>query len=148
MKVILLQDIKNYGKKNSVIDVKDGYAKNFLFPNKKAILATKDALEQLTKKQKIESINQEKKISKFLILKEQLENITLNFHLKFNGNKVFGAVTSRQIIDKLLSNHNISLDKKQFINYHNISMLGLNTILIKLHSEIIAKLQVNIEVNK
>ncbi|WP_342277819.1 MULTISPECIES: 50S ribosomal protein L9 [unclassified Spiroplasma] len=144
MKVILLKDLKNYGKKNDIITVADGYAKNYLLPQKIAIVASSQALVQLGKQQqKFDNEVNEKKLENEA-LKLEIEKIILNFDLKINKNKVFGTITSKQIIEKLSQEYNIQVDKKQLVNYQNINTIGINDINIKLFNDIFAILKIQV----
>ncbi|WP_338981980.1 MULTISPECIES: 50S ribosomal protein L9 [unclassified Spiroplasma] len=144
MKVILLKDLKNYGKKNDIITVADGYAKNYLLPQKIAIVASSQALVQLGKQQqKFDNEVNEKKLENEA-LKLEIEKLILNFDLKINKNKVFGTITSKQIIEKLSQEYNIQVDKKQLVNYQNINTIGINDINIKLFNDIFAILKIQV----
>jgi large subunit ribosomal protein L9 len=144
VKVILLKDLKNYGKKNDIITVADGYAKNYLLPQKIAIVASSQALAQLEKQQqKFDNEVNEKKLENEA-LKLEIEKIILNFDLKINKNKVFGTITSKQIIEKLSQEYNIQVDKKQLVNYQNINTIGINDINIKLFNDIFAILKIQV----
>ncbi|WP_342224093.1 50S ribosomal protein L9 [Spiroplasma endosymbiont of Asaphidion curtum] len=144
MKVILLKNLKNYGKKNDIITVADGYAKNYLLPQKIAIVASSQALVQLGKQQqKFDHEVNEKKLENEA-LKLEIEKIILNFDLKINKDKVFGAITSKQIIEKLSQEYNIQLDKKQLVNYQNINTIGINNISIKLFNDIFTILKIQV----
>ncbi len=144
VKVILLKNLKNYGKKNDIITVADGYAKNYLLPQKIAIVASSQALVQLGKQQqKFDHEVNEKKLENEA-LKLEIEKIILNFDLKINKDKVFGAITSKQIIEKLSQEYNIQLDKKQLVNYQNINTIGINNISIKLFNDIFTILKIQV----
>lgn len=144
MKVILLKDLKNYGKKNDIITVADGYAKNYLLPQKIAIVTSSQALVQLGKQQqKFDNEVNEKKLENEA-LKLEIEKLILNFDLKINKNKVFGTITSKQIIEKLSQEYNIQVDKKQLVNYQNINTIGINDINIKLFNDIFAILKIQV----
>ncbi|WP_215826932.1 50S ribosomal protein L9 [Spiroplasma endosymbiont of 'Nebria riversi'] len=144
MKVILLKDLRNYGKKNDIITVADGYAKNYLLPQKIAIVASSQALVRLGKQQqKFDNEVNEKKLENEA-LKLEIEKLILNFDLKINKNKVFGTITSKQIIEKLSQEYNIQVDKKQLVNYQNINTIGINDINIKLFNDIFAILKIQV----
>ncbi|WP_338967841.1 50S ribosomal protein L9 [Spiroplasma endosymbiont of Lonchoptera lutea] len=139
MKVILLKNLKNYGKKNDIITVADGYAKNYLLPQKIAIVASSQALVQLGKQQqKFDNEVNEKKLENEA-LKLEIEKIILNFDLKINKNKVFGTITSKQIIEKLSQEYNIQVDKKQLVNYQNINIKLFNDIFAILKIQVVGK---------
>lgn len=144
MKMILLQDVKNYGKAGEVVVVSDGYGKNYLLPNKLAIMATTGALK-INAHQKTKKLEQHKvQIQNLQIIKTQLTTIILQFKLKTNNGKVFGAVSAKQICEHLLKLHNIAIDKHKFVKFSPLHELGIKTINIKLDPTIMAQLKVEI----
>ncbi len=140
MEVILLQDIKNKGKKGSIINVNDGYAKNFLIPKKLAVVATNAARN--VKKEIDQKSEQEYTALKLASKKiaDKLAKLKLNFELKQNNGKLFGHISTKQIVNKLLSN-NIKIDKKS-ISPNKINSLGETQLTIKLPANITAKITV------
>ena len=141
MKVILLQDVKNLGKKNEVVEVSEGYFRNFLSKNKLAVLASKTANQHLQKDiaelQKIEDAN----IANANKLKAQLEAVTLNFKLKSNNGKTFGSVSQKQIID-LLREQNIVITKYMFFDDFQPLKVGNVYIELNVYKTIKAKLHI------
>ncbi|AUB31087.1 50S ribosomal protein L9 [Spiroplasma floricola] len=145
MKVILLADVKNYGKKDEVVNVSDGYGANYLIPKGLAILATKDDLSHLNvRKRKEEELTNERK-EEINSLKEKIESITLNFKIKTMNNKPFGSVSLSQITDRLKKEFSVDIDKRKFEKHENINKLGLFYLKIKLEFKIIATLKVFVE---
>ncbi|AKX33691.1 50S ribosomal protein L9 [Spiroplasma litorale] len=148
MKVILLEDIKNYGKKNDVVEVSDGYAKNFLIPKKLAKIASSNELGHLRviKNKETEFLKQkEEEIKK---LASEIEKITLKFTLKFKDDKAFGTISLNQIVEVLEKSYNLIIDKKKFEKHEVINKMGLFYLKIKLSKNNIATLKVNVEGNK
>lgn len=146
MKVILLQDIKNVGKKEQVIEANDGYARNYLFPKKLALEATKDNMLKLNaKKKSIENkknieIEANKKIAK------ELEKIELKIKAKAGENgKIFGGVTSKEISEELKNQYKYEIDKKKIVLKETIKNLGRYTAEIKFGDGVNAKLTLVIE---
>ena len=141
MKIILLQDVKNLGKKNEVVEVSEGYFRNFLSRNKLAVLASKTANQHLQKDiaelQKIEDAN----IANANKLKAQLEAVTLNFKLKSNNGKTFGSVSQKQIID-LLKEQNIVITKYMFFDDFQPLKVGNVYIELNVYKTIKAKLHI------
>ena len=141
MKIILLQDVKNLGKKNEVVEVSEGYFRNFLSTNKLAVLASKTANQHLQKDiaelQKIEDAN----IANANKLKAQLEAVTLNFKLKSNNGKTFGSVSQKQIID-LLKEQNIVITKYMFFDDFQPLKVGNVYIELNVYKTIKAKLHI------
>lgn len=144
MKVILLEDIKNYGKKGEVVNVNDGYGKNYLLPRKLAVIATVDALkinQKLIADKKVQRMVELKDLQQ---IKKQLATIILQFKLKSNNGKVSGAISSKQICEQLVQKYNIKIDKHKFIKFSPINALGITNINIKLDIAIIAQLKVEV----
>ena len=141
MKIILLQDVKNLGKKNDIVNVADGYYKNFLLPKKYAVVCSKDSLKHLKEDLKIQNENEEKNIKDAIQLKKQIENITLNFSLKTNSGNVFGSISQKQIIDSL-KEKGICINKYMFNNNFQSLKIGKANIPLNLYKDVVAKLTV------
>ena len=114
IKVILTETVAGQGKKGEIINVSEGYAKNFLLKNKKAVLATDDELKKLeNKKKKVEKAAEEEKL-KAEELKKVLESKTVKMKVKAGANgKVFGSVTSKDIASVIEKELGIQIDKKK-----------------------------------
>jgi len=138
MKVILLQDIKNVGRKEQVLEANDGYARNYLFPKKLAIEATKDNMAKLQAK-KTSEIDANKEIAK------KIEKMELTIKAKVGENsKIFGGITSKEIAEELKKQHNFEIDKKKIVLKETIKNLGRYTAELKFGDGINAKLTVNV----
>jgi large subunit ribosomal protein L9 len=145
MKVILIKNVKSLGKKGEVVNVSDGYARNFLLPRGYAkeandvnihILNNKKEAER---KQKLEEIEAAQKLANSLKGKE----IRLQVKCGENG-KLFGAITGKDIADKLNKEFNIKVDKKKIV-MNNIKSIGKYDVEVKLYPEISSKIKVVIE---
>ncbi|MBQ2384310.1 MAG: 50S ribosomal protein L9 [Oscillospiraceae bacterium] len=146
MKVILLQDVKGKGKKGQMIEVSDGYARNFMLPRKVAIEATADAINTMKMNDKAtqERIAREK--AEALAISKQLREMTLTVTAKGGGNgRLFGSVTNQEIADALAKNAGIKLDKRKIVISDAIKNVGTYTVTCKLGYEISAPLTVKIE---
>ena len=146
MKVILLQDVKGKGKKGQMIEVSDGYARNFMLPKKMAIEATPDAINTMKMNDKAtqERIAREK--AEALALSKQLREMTLTVTAKGGGNgSLFGSVTNQEIADSLAKAAGIKLDKRKIVISDPIKNVGTYTVTCKLGYEITAPLTVKIE---
>ena len=145
MKVILLQDVKGKGKKGQMIEVSDGYARNFMLPKKMAIEATADAINTMKMNDKAtqERIAREK--AEALAISKKLREMTLTVTAKGGGaGRLFGSVTNAEIADALAKN-GIKLDKRKIVISDPIKNVGTYTVTCKLGYEITAKLTVKIE---
>ena len=146
MKVILLEDIKNVGKKGEIINANDGYARNFLLPKKKGIEATKDNLLKLQAKKDSETHKKNLEIEENKKIAQVINDITLEMCVKAGANgKTFGGITSKEISEELKKTHNIEVDKKKIVLKETIKALGRYTIDIKFGDGVTAKLSVNIK---
>lgn len=144
MKVVLLENVKNYGKKGEVVNVSDGYGKNYLLPRKLAVIATPEALKINQKLIENKALQRKTELADLQKVKEQLSSITLQFKLKSNNGKVAGAISSKQICEQLAQKHNIKIDKHKFVKFDPINELGINNINIKLDVTIMAQLKVEV----
>ena len=145
MKVILKENIKSIGKKDEIINVSDGYARNYLFVKNLAVEANSSNLAKLKSKQDSEKYkkNQEKEEAK--ILAEKMERIMLQFKVKSGENgKVFGGVSSKEIAEKLEQDYSIKVDKKKIELKETIKTLGITKVQIKLYEGVIANLKVEV----
>jgi large subunit ribosomal protein L9 len=145
MKVILLQDVKGKGKKGQLLEISDGYARNFLLPRKMAIEATADAVntKNMNDKATAERIAREK--AEALATANKLREMTLTVTAKGGGQgRLFGAVTNAEIA-AALEKAGIKLDKRKIVISDNIKNVGTYTVTCKLGYEISAPLTVKIE---
>ena len=145
MKVILLQDVKGKGKKGQMIEVSDGYARNFMLPKKLAIEATADAINTMKMNDKAtqERIAREK--AEALEISKKLRAMTLVVKAKGGGaGRLFGSVTNQEIADALKANTGIVLDKRKIVISDPIKNVGTYTVQCKLGYEITAPLTVKI----
>ena len=146
MKVILLQDVKGKGKKGTMIEVSDGYARNFMLPRKLAVEATADAINtmKMNDKATAERIAREK--AEALEISKKLRAMTLVVKAKGGGaGRLFGSVTNQEIADALEKNGGIKLDKRKIVIADPIKSVGTYTVTCKLGYEINAPLTVKIE---
>ena len=145
MKVILLQDIKNVGKKEQIIEANDGYARNYLFPKKLAIEASKDNMAKLQAKKQSEANKKQAEIEANKELDKKLEKMELTIKAKAGENgKIFGGITSKEISAELKSQYNIEIDKKKIVLKETIKTLGRFSAEIKFGDGVSAKLTLNV----
>lgn len=143
MKVILLEDIKGVGKKDHVIDVKDGYAKNFLFKQRKAVIADNENLNKLKLKLEKREFDLEKQREKAKELEKILNSITIKIERTVGENdKLFGTITTADISDALKTQENIEIEKKNIILEDKVQTPGMYLAIIKLYEGITVKLKI------
>ena len=146
MKVILLQDVKGKGKKGQMLEVSDGYARNYMLPKKLAIEATTDAINTMRMNDKATQERIAKEKAEALALSKQLREMTLVVTAKGGGaGRLFGSVTNQEIADALKAKAGITLDKRKIVIADTIKSVGTYTVTCKLGYEISAPLTVKIE---
>ena len=149
IKVILKENIKGVGKKDEIIEVKDGYAHNFLFAQNKAVPATAENLKKLMNKAEKNKKDHDKEVKKAGEIKEKINNKEIVLAVKAGDNgKVFGSIGSKEIVDEVKKVFGLTIDKKK-IDGENSRMkeLGIHDVEVKLHSEVKAILKVKL-INK
>ena len=146
MKVILLQDVKGKGKKGQLLEISDGYARNFLLPRKLAVEATADAMNTKKMNDKAAAEKAAKERADALDISRQLREMTVTVTAKGGGaGRLFGAVTNQEIADALKAKSGITLDKRKIVLSDPIKNVGTYTVTCKLGYEISAPLTVKIE---
>ena len=145
MKVILTQDVKGVGKKDQILEVNDGYARNFLIPKKLGVQASTANLALLKSKQDSRDFKKQEEKKEAEQIKEKLEKIRLDIKVKSGENgKIFCGVTSKEISDVLKDKYSINIDKKKIELKETIKIVGITTVDIKLFEGIIGKVKVNV----
>lgn len=146
MKVILLQDVKGKGKKGQMLEVSDGYARNYMLPRKIAIEATADAVNTMRMNDKAAAEKAAKERAEALEISKQLRDMTLVVTARGGGaGRLFGSVTNQEIADALAAKTGIKLDKRKIVIADPIKAVGTYTVQCKLGYEITAPLTVKIE---
>ena len=146
MKVILLTDVKGKGKKGQMIEVSDGYARNYMLPRKLAQEATADAVNTMRMNDKATAERQARERAEAVAVSKQLRELTLVVKAKGGGaGRLFGAVTTNEIADALKKNAGITIDKRKLILDENIKNVGTYTVKAKLGYEIVGQFSVKIE---
>ena len=136
MKIILLHDIKNVGKKEDIINASDGYARNYLFPRKLAKEATEGNLHTLNQKKEYERRTKLAEIEEAQKLAENIKGIEVKIITKSGENgKLFGSITTKDIAEALNKQHNVNIDKKK-LTVDTIKQLGTYQVEVKIYPEI------------
>ena len=143
MKVVLNQDIKGLGKKLQIVEVSEGYARNFLFPKNLAVPADSGNMNNL--KAKNESIQYRKgeDLKEAKEIAEKMKKITRKIAVKAGDNgKLFGAVTAKEIAESLKNDYKIDVDKKKILLSESIKVAGTTRVEIKLNEGVMASVLV------
>ena len=142
MKVILLEGVKNVGEKGQIINAKDGYARNFLFPKNLAIEATPVNLKNLEAAQKQREKKEKEAYTEAKKLEEELMKLTVVIKTKTGENgKLFGAVTTKEIAENIEKEYGYTIDKKKY-EMEPIKSVGEYFVKIKLHPQVNAQVKV------
>ena len=146
MKVILLQDVKGKGKKGQMLEVSDGYARNYMLPRKIAVEATADAVNTMRMNDKAAAEKAAKERAEAVETSKRLRDMVLVVNAKGGGaGRLFGSVTNQEIADALKTQTGIVLDKRKIVIADPIKNVGTYTVTCKLGYEISAPLTVKIQ---
>lgn len=145
MKVILLQDVKSLGKKDQIVDVSDGYARNMLLPKKLGIEATSKNMNDLKLKKAHEDKVAAEVLAEAQALAAQMENESVTMSIKMGENgRTFGSISSKEIAEAIKEQLGHDIDKKKIVMKDAIKAPGTRTVGIKLHSKVTANMTVMI----
>ena len=145
MKVILNQDVKGQGKKGQMVEVSDGYGRNYLLPRGLAKEATKDNINVMEGQAASAKFHEQQALDAAKATAAQMEAVTVVLTAKAGENgKLFGSITSKDVSEALTSQHHIKIDKKKFVLPDGIKTLGTTVVEIKIHAGITGKLRVNV----
>lgn len=146
MKVILLKDVKKLGKQGETVEVADGYGRNYLIAKGFAIAETKRSKEILSQEQADQEQEAAKLEQAAEELKAKLSKLVVEFKVKTGeGGRVFGSVSSKQIVEGLNKQHGIKVDKRKLIDVHNVASLGTTRVKIDLYkNKVIGEINVHL----
>ena len=148
MKVILLKDVKGIGKKQEIVNVKDGYGSNYLIPNRLAVMYSERSQEILDGQKKAEADNIEKLKAEAREIAAKLENIVVQFNAKGSGNgRMFGTISTKQIAEELKAKHNIEIDKRKFVDKTPVDHFGYSKLKIELYKGITGTITILVNEN-
>lgn len=143
MKVILQQDVKGQGKKGQLVEVSDGYARNFLLPRKLAVEASADAMNTMKLQEKAKLAKQAAEKAQAEAIAEQLKSCQVRLSAKAGaGGKLFGSITSKEIAEGLKAQHGIELNKSKIVQDEPIRTFGTFQLKVKLGYEVAGTLYV------
>ena len=137
MKVILQQDVKGQGKKGQMIEVAEGYARNFLMPRKLAVLATADAMNTMKLQEKAKKAEEARQKAEAEAIAEKLKSVQVKIPARAGANgKLFGAVTTKEVSDALMAQHGIEIAKQKIVLDDPIKSFGGYQLKAKLGHEV------------
>ena len=146
MKVILTQDVRGQGKRGQMIEVSDGYARNFLLPRKLAQEATADNINTMRMNDKATQERQAKERAEALELRNRMKDMTVVVTAKGGGaGRLFGSVTNAEVSEALAKQAGIQLDKRKIVLDESIKSVGIYTVKCKLGYEINAELKIEVK---
>ena len=145
MKVLLLADVKGQGKIDQIVEVSDGYARNFLFPKKLAVVADAKVMSETKSKEEAKQFKLKEEKSAAKALADKLGTLTVKITASSGGDgRLYGSITSKDIAEKLKEQYNIEIDKRKLVLSENIKSYGTYDVEVKVYPEISAKLKVTV----
>ena len=145
MKVILQQDVKGQGKKGQMVEVSEGYARNFLLPRKLAIAATTDAINTMNLKEKARKAEEARQKAEAEAIAEKLKDCQVKLTAKAgNGGRLFGAVTTKEISEGLKAQYGIDIPKQKLVLDEPIKAFGSYQVKAKLGFEVVGTVYVSV----
>jgi large subunit ribosomal protein L9 len=149
MKVIMLKDVKGVGKVNQIIEVKDGYASNYLLPNRLAVKYTERSIEVLEDQKKNEQLKIAELTKKAQEKAKLLETITVEFKAKSGSDgRMIGTISNKQIEKELLDKYHIEIDKRKFVDNFKVNAFGITNLKIELYKNVYGTVKVHVSEEK
>ena len=146
MKVILQQDVKGKGKRGQMIEVSDGYARNYMLPRKIAVEATADNVNTMRMNDKAQQEKRQKEREEAFAISKKLKDMVVVVRAKGGGaGRLFGSVTTQEIAEAIQKQEGINIDKRKIVLDEQIKTVGEYTVKIKLGYEINAELKLRVE---
>ena len=146
MKVILQQDVKGKGKKGQMIEVSDGYARNYMLPRKIAVEATADNINTMRMTDKARVDRETRERAEAVALRDRMKEIVVHLKAKGGGaGKLFGSVTAQEVADALLAQEGVALDKRRIILDESIKNVGVYTVRCKLGYEVTGSFRLDVQ---
>ena len=145
MKVLLLADVKGQGKKDQIVNVSDGYARNFLFPKKLAVEADAKVMSEAKSKEESKQFRLKEEKAAAKALADKIGTLTVKIVASSGSDgRLYGSVTSKDIAEALTKQHKIEMDKRKLVLAENIKAYGTYNVDVKVYPEISAKLKVTV----
>lgn len=146
MKIVLTQEVRNLGAPGDVVDVADGYARNFLIPRKVAVQATRGALKQVDHLRKTREVREVRNLEQAQQIASQLGSLTVKLVAKSgDGGRLFGQITPAQIAEAVAKAGGPKIDKKRLQFSEPIKSLGTHTVHLRIHPEVEAPIAVDVQ---
>lgn len=146
MKVILLKDIKGTGKKDQIIEVSDGYGRNYLLPRKLAVEATSEALNSIERSKSAAKHREDVKKNDAETAARELKGKTVTVKVRAGENgRLYGSITTQEIADALKAQHGVELDKRKIEMDEKVTSVGQTTISLKMYAGVSTKMNLVIE---
>lgn len=145
MKVILLEDVKGKGKKGQIVEVSEGYGRNFLLPKKLAEIATESNINEAKQAANSQAHKSQKELDEAKLLAAQLKDVVVTIPVKVGGDgKLFGTVTTQDVADQLQKKNGFEIKKQKIDMKDHIKSLGTYEATLKIHTDVSAKIQVQV----
>lgn len=144
MDVVLLKDVPNLGQKGDKVSVKNGYARNFLFPRELAAPATKGMLKEHANLKQAKAEKEERLLAEAKKDGETIDGAALLFRAKAGQGRIFGSVTAQEIANSLASKFKIKIDKRKVLLGENLKDLGVHEVSVQLHPKV--KVDITVEI--
>ncbi len=145
MKVILIKDVPGQGRCGDVLNVAEGYARNYLIPRGLASVASEAKIKELAERQRVQASKDQKLEQVARELAARLENLTVQLKAKTGeGGRLFGSINNKDVAEAMEAQHKITLDKKKLIVKEPIKQLGIYSITAKLHTTVQAEIRVEV----
>jgi large subunit ribosomal protein L9 len=145
MKLILQQEVKGLGKKDAIVEVSEGYARNFLLPKKLALPATDSVVKQIKDQQAAQARREQQAMDEARMLASQLSKVSVRIGVKTGeGGKLFGSVTGKDVADAIERQHGLAIDKRKVELKETVKSIGEYTATVRVHPDVSAQVSVNV----
>ncbi|MDF2500567.1 MAG: rplI [Anaerosporomusa subterranea] len=145
MKLILQQEVKGLGKKDAIVEVSEGYARNFLLPKKLAWPATDSTVKQIKDQQAAQARREQQAMDEARMLASQLSKVSVTIGVKTGeGGKLFGSVTGKDVADAIERQHGLTIDKRKVELKDSVKSIGTYNATVRIHPDVSAQVSVNV----
>lgn len=145
MKVILQQEVKGLGKKDTIVEVSEGYARNFLLPKKLALPATDATVKQIKAQQAAQAWREQQAMDEARMLASQLSKVSVTIGVKIGeGGKLFGSVSGKDVADAIERQHGLAIDKRKVELKETVKSIGEYIATVRVHPDVSAQVSVHV----